>query len=106
MNNDTDGIRTEDTVATVIGYAKVIEGSALSTADKIKVFRAVLDPYQPTAEESTSARATTQAEIDKKDPTPTERFTAQESFVPTTGEAIAPREPVQGFQHLPFYGTI
>lgn len=96
LNEATKGARTDESVATVMGYAKAIEGSGLSTAEKINVFRAVLDAYQPTVEESAKANATTQSEIDKKDPAPTERFTAQEPFAPNEGTSIDLREPVTG----------
>lgn len=96
LNEATKGVRTDESVATVIGYAKAIEGSGLSTAEKITMFRTVLDTYQPTVEESTAADAATQAEIDKKDPSPAMLFTAQEAFLSGTGEAIDLREPVTG----------
>lgn len=96
LNEATKGARTDESVATVIGYAKAIEGSGLSTAEKITMFRTVLDTYQPTVEESTAADAATQAEIDKKDPSPALIFTAQEAFLSGTGEAIDLREPVTG----------
>lgn len=96
LNEATKGARTDESVATVIGYAKAIEGSGLSTAEKITMFRTVLDTYQPTVEESTAADAATQAEIDKKDPSPALIFTAQEAFLSGTGEATDLREPVTG----------
>lgn len=96
LNEATKGARTDESVATVIGYAKAIEGSGLSTAEKITMFRTVLDTYQPTVEESTAADAATQSEIDKKDPSPALIFTAQEAFLSGTGEAIDLREPVTG----------
>ena len=96
LNEATKGARTDESVAMVIGYAKAIEGSGLSTAEKITMFRTVLDTYQPTVEESTAADAATQSEVDKKDPSPALIFTAQEAFLSGTGEAIDLREPVTG----------
>lgn len=96
LNEATNGERTDDAVETVIGYAKAIEGSGLSTAEKIHVFRAVLDAYQPVAEESAAAKAATQAEIDKKHPTMTELLMAKTSLPSLEGTSIDLREAVTG----------
>ena len=96
FNEATKGERVQDAVDTFVGYVRAIETCGLSAEEKVALHRAVFDTYQPTAEEGAAAKAATQSEIDKKDPTPTEILMAQESFAPNEGTPIDLREPVTG----------